>query len=194
MVSDEDVFAIKRDLEALKTSSGIDAATLLATLMTLGDPIPNLNADKLDGNHASDLMVTAELLSRIQSLGSPVPINVDKVDGYDASSFLLASNYIEASSFSNYSGYIKFKNSLQLCWGYGNITPTAEKTPTCGTINFPRAFPTNIPIVIAGMSTTYPGTIFTGVSTGTITLSSVDIWVTRTNTTACTVRYLAVGR
>jgi hypothetical protein len=193
--SEGNQYTVDQLLQTVQT--GLNPNDLLTMLLGVDGPGTLLNSDMVDDHHASDFLLanlyTADdILSKLNSIGTPVPINVDKLDNYDASAFLLLSNYIEASSFNDLNGYIKFKNSLQLVWGTVSITPVAN-TPTKATVNFPVAF-TTIPTALVSIVTGYPGNIVLGASSNNITTSSVDIYITRTDTTSTAIRYLLIGK
>lgn len=164
MFSDKDIISIKKNVD---------------------DLITEVNLLNNEGETPEDI------LEKLQSLNSPLSINVDKIDDHDASDFLLNSNYIQTNQYNDYNGYIKFKNQLQLVWGYVSITPVAN-TPTSATINFPISF-TTMPIGIVSPVTSVPGTQVLGVGGYNISKTSIDIYVTRTNTTSTNVRYLIIG-
>lgn len=172
-------YTVDQLLQTVQT--GLNPNDLLTMLLGVDGPNTGLNSDMVDDHHASDFVLSADLLSDLTALADTTP-------------FLLKNNYIEASNFNDYSGYIKFKNSLQICWGSVNITPSAANIPTSATVNFPRAFTSNLPSVTVSAVTQQPGTNVLGTSHFNVTLSSTDIWVTRNNTTATPIRYIAVGK
>ncbi len=72
-----------------------------------------------------------------------------------------------------------------------SVTPVAN-TPTKATVIFTKPF-AMAPRVVASANTAVPGTTVKGVSTANITTDSVDIYVTRTNTTSTSVMWCAMG-
>lgn len=70
------------------------------------------------------------------------------------------------------------------------ITPTAANTPTSIAITFGKEF-SNVPIVVCTANTMAPGTVVTGVSATDITKTGCNLWLTRTNTTATGVSWIA---
>jgi hypothetical protein len=89
-------------------------------------------------------------------------------------------------------GYVKFANGLLLQWGDVTITPAAN-TPTSKTVYFQIEFSnTNYNV----QATPWTGVIYTtvrGVSYNNRQKGSVEIVVTRTNTTDTVVSWLAIG-
>ena len=83
---------------------------------------------------------------------------------------------------------------LRFAAGQITITPSAANTPTAARVTFPPGRFTRRPIVLATAATNVPGTQVTGVgvfgadAAGTF----VDVYVTRTNTTATIVTWIAV--
>nr|WSX79683.1 right-handed parallel beta-helix repeat-containing protein [Streptomyces sp. NBC_00899] len=73
------------------------------------------------------------------------------------------------------------------------ITPSAANTPTKVTVTFPAGLFTVAPVVVATAETSLPGNEVTGVGIGSRTPTQVDIWLTRTNTTATSVSWIATG-
>lgn len=82
-------------------------------------------------------------------------------------------------------------NSQPLQAGSVNITPVAN-TPTKVTVTFPTAY-TTAPHVVATPESAVPGTQVTGCAVANITTTQVDIYITRTNTNATTVHWIAMG-
>lgn len=74
--------------------------------------------------------------------------------------------------------------------GFISITPTAN-VPTLGTITFPVAF-SGVPTVMLTPVTTKPGTELLGWALNVVDATSAQVYVTRNNTTATTIRWLAV--
>lgn len=72
-----------------------------------------------------------------------------------------------------------------------SITPSAANTPTAGKVTFGTAFPA-APKVVATALSTVPGTTVTGVGVSGISTTGCTIYLTRTNTTATTIYWIAV--
>lgn len=92
------------------------------------------------------------------------------------------------------SGSVLIENSWkipQILSGEASITPTAANTPTSQHINFSKSF-SGVPVVVVGIGGTVPGTTVLGASATNITASGFDLYVTRTNTTAVKVYWIAV--
>ena len=75
--------------------------------------------------------------------------------------------------------------------GAVSITPAAANTPTSVDVKFPTAFP-GAPRVVATAQTSVPGTTVTGVGVTNISATGCTLWMTRTNTTAASVHWVAV--
>lgn len=75
--------------------------------------------------------------------------------------------------------------------GTVSITPSAANTPTKVTVTFAKTF-SSVPVVVATFNGTVPGTVVTGVSATNVTTTTVDIYVTRTNTTSTSVSWIAI--
>lgn len=71
------------------------------------------------------------------------------------------------------------------------ITPSAANTPTSSPITFPAGYFTATPNIVVGQDTTVPGTQVLGVSAGNPSATGFDAIVTRTNTTATWVQWIA---
>lgn len=76
--------------------------------------------------------------------------------------------------------------------GIVTVTPTAANTPTSADIVFPQRFAA-APNVVATAATSVPGTVVSGVGVAAPTDTGFRLWVTRTNTTATYVQWIAVG-
>lgn len=75
--------------------------------------------------------------------------------------------------------------------GTVSITPSAANTPTSVTVTFPIAF-SAIPYVVISAATGVPGTTVTGWAADTETTTNFRATVTRTNTTATVLRWIAI--
>ena len=91
----------------------------------------------------------------------------------------------------NNSGRIHYKNGLLIQWGTVSITTTAN-TPTSLTVTYPVSYD-YVPSVKVSCATSVIGTQVLGFTHGNDTSTSTDIFVTRTNAAATTLRWLAIG-
>ena len=73
------------------------------------------------------------------------------------------------------------------------ITPSAANTPTYVEVDFPTAF-TSAPTVVATPLSTVPGTAVLGCGVSNVTATGCRIYLTRTNTTATSVSWIAVAQ
>ncbi|MEZ7005662.1 hypothetical protein [Streptomyces sp. AD55] len=76
--------------------------------------------------------------------------------------------------------------------GRASITPTAANTPTSINVTGLNLLGSNIR-VIATPSTAVPGTQVLGVGTANVTNTGFTLWLTRTNTTATSIDWIAIG-
>lgn len=76
--------------------------------------------------------------------------------------------------------------------GEVTITPVAN-TPTSQPILFPVGMFAAAPRVALTPATTVPGTQVLGVGIADVTSAGATVWLTRTNTSATTVHWIAVG-
>lgn len=83
-----------------------------------------------------------------------------------------------------------FSAPKSIVQGGVNITPSAANTPTSKAVTWSAMGGT--PNVTATALTTVPGTQVTGVSAGNRSATGCNIYVTRTNTTAFSVSYIAI--
>ena len=88
-------------------------------------------------------------------------------------------------------GRIHYENGLLIQWGSTSITPVAN-TPTSVTITFPISYDATPGIMTSGL-TSVPGTMVLGEGHNNDSSTGTTLWVTRTNTTATVVRWLAIG-
>ena len=98
--------------------------------------------------------------------------------------------------------YYRVKNGPNATWGKWifipmvqsgsvDITPSAAKTPTKAMVTFPVPFPST-PTVVVSPSVVNPGTVTLGASVAAVSATSVNIWLTRTNTTTTTLYWQAI--
>lgn len=90
-----------------------------------------------------------------------------------------------------YYGQIKHANGFMIQWGRVSITPTAANETTTVKITYPQAFAFN-PIVQAQAHTSAPTILSCSIGTGGT--ADTTIYLTRTNTTATWVSWVAIGR
>lgn len=93
--------------------------------------------------------------------------------------------------FSSTIGRIHYENGLLIQWGSTSITPVAN-TPTSVEITFPISYTSTPGIMTSGL-TSVPGTMVLGEGHNNDSATGTTLWVTRTNTTATVVRWLAIG-
>lgn len=78
--------------------------------------------------------------------------------------------------------------------GSVSITPTAANTPTSVTVTLPADRFDDGPQVVATPATSVPGSEVLGVGVTGITATSFTLWLTRTNTVATGVQWMAMSR
>lgn len=96
---------------------------------------------------------------------------------------------------SNSNGCLHCGNGLLIQWGKVVITPTAANTVTAATINFPITYD-EVPKINADPQVQYPNLVTIAVGGGTTveaSKSSMVVYLTRTNTAATQVQWLAIG-
>lgn len=98
----------------------------------------------------------------------------------------------EEMSAADRSGQIILSNGLMIEWGSVSITPSAANTPTPQAVTFKNAY-ANTPIVIATPQTGAPGTVVTGIGVSGTNTTGFNMVLTRTNTTATSIGWLAIG-
>lgn len=98
---------------------------------------------------------------------------------------------VKSKASSNRSGHVLYSDGLLIQWGVVVITPVAN-TPTSVTLNFAKPY-SHTPSVKLSVATTVIGTTVTGVAHNGASPTSVDISVTRINTTSTSVEWLAIG-
>ena len=99
----------------------------------------------------------------------------------------------ETMSATDRSGQFVLSNGLMVEWGSISITPSAANTPTSSAVTFKTAF-ANTPIVIATPQTGAPGTVVTGVGVSGTNTTGFNMVLTRTNTTATSIGWIAIGQ
>lgn len=91
----------------------------------------------------------------------------------------------------NNSGRIHYKNGLLIQWGSVSITPVAN-TPSSVKVTYPVSYD-YVPSVKVSCATSAVGTNILGFTHGNDTTTTTDLFVTRTNAVATTLRWLAIG-
>ena len=102
---------------------------------------------------------------------------------------------IKSSSISDYEGHLWFKNGMLLQWGQVAIKPTAANAVTSTEITFTHAY-TFAPFVTATPHIAYPDAVTTSIGSGSTDGGAkvgMKIFMTRTNTSETTFRWLAIG-
>lgn len=94
-------------------------------------------------------------------------------------------------STTGYAGQIRHANGFMLQWGRVSIAPDAANQVKTVDIKYPIEF-THAPIVQAQAHTTAPTVVTVSIGTGSTT--GTAIYLTRTNTTATWVSWVAIGR
>lgn len=96
---------------------------------------------------------------------------------------------------SDYNGYLWLSNGHLVQWGNVTISPTSANTVTNTTITFPMTYD-YAPSISAVPQVAYPNIVTCSVGAGstlTIAKRSMVIYMTRTNTSATTFRWVAEG-
>ena len=102
---------------------------------------------------------------------------------------------IKSSSISDYEGHLWFKNGMLLQWGETIITPTAANTVTSVEVTFTHKYDF-APFITASPQIAYPNACTCSVGVGSTDAGAkagMKIYMTRTNTSETTFRWLAVG-
>lgn len=94
-------------------------------------------------------------------------------------------------STTGYAGQIRHANGFMIQWGRVSIAPDAANQVKTVDIKYPLEF-THAPIVQAQAHTTAPSVVTVSIGTGSVT--GTAIYLTRTNTTATWVSWIAIGR
>jgi hypothetical protein len=96
-----------------------------------------------------------------------------------------------AYSTTGYGGHIRHANGFMIQWGRVSIAPDAANQVKSVAITYPIEF-THAPIVQAHPHTTAPTVVTVSAGTGSVT--GTTLYLTRTNTTATWVSWVAIGR
>lgn len=99
---------------------------------------------------------------------------------------------VKAKSASGVTGKIQMASGLTIQWGQIVVTPTAANTPTALAVEFYIPYK-SVPFVVTNPASTAPGTVVIGTCAGSITETGFDAILTRSNTTATGIRWLAIG-
>lgn len=92
---------------------------------------------------------------------------------------------------SNYTGRYKLPGGPLMQWGTVSITPTAANSPTTGSVSYPTAFK-SLPLVLLSVVSSVPEKCSLGLKDRATT--GVSVVLTRTDTTATTINWLAIGQ
>jgi hypothetical protein len=129
----------------------------------------------------------------IVSAGSPgteYKTNMGAVFNYVANNLDTSASGAAGDTDDN-KAYIHF-GDLCIQWGRVSITPSAANTPTSKAVTFPVGF-SAVPFVLVSPITSVPATTVTGWSCATPSATAVTVYVTRTNTTATALFWIAIG-
>lgn len=102
---------------------------------------------------------------------------------------------IKSSSIADYEGHLWFKNGMLLQWGQVTIKPTAANTVTSANVTFTHTYDF-APFVTATPQIAYPDAVTTSIGSGTTDSGAkggMSIYMTRTNTSETTFRWVAIG-
>lgn len=124
-------------------------------------------------------------LSSTQNLVFDANVKVTRANGGDE---FVSSNPI---THGNRTGKVHMSNGLLIQWGVETITPVAN-TPTVSAVKFSTSY-TSIPMVVASPITTVGGTTVSSGTATNITTTGFEAYVTRSNTTATSVGWIAIG-
>lgn len=94
-------------------------------------------------------------------------------------------------STTGYAGQIRHANGFMIQWGRVSVAPDAANVTKSLEINYPVEF-THAPIVHAHVHTSAPSVVSVSASVGSV--SGFTLYLTRTNTTAGWVSWIAIGR
>lgn len=143
-----------------KTEDLVARTQLKAIFDKNGDYIDNdllaSDLNKLKGGVVDELVICTE-----DEVGVPIPVNADLLNGHADTYFM----GIEDSG----TGYIRFANGLQICWGQEtlpNTNGTVAGETTHSAVNYGKAFISNPSLVISSID--YAGNYYViGASTTT---------------------------
>lgn len=99
---------------------------------------------------------------------------------------------VRAKSASGVTGKIQMASGLTIQWGQIVVTPTAANTPTAAAVEFYIPYK-SVPFVVTNPASTAPGTVVIGTCAGAVSETGFDAILTRSNTTATGIRWLAIG-
>ena len=99
---------------------------------------------------------------------------------------------VRSHSVDGTSGSIRFASGLTMQWGQIVVTPSAANTPTAGAVTFSIKYK-SIPFVVTNPATSVPGTMVIATCASAVSENGFDAVLTRANTTATGIRWLAIG-
>lgn len=99
---------------------------------------------------------------------------------------------VRAKSASGVTGKIQMASGMTIQWGQVVITPSAANTPTEAAVEFYIPYK-SIPFVVTNPASTAPGTVVIGTCAASISETGFNAILTRSNTTATGIRWLAIG-
>ena len=99
---------------------------------------------------------------------------------------------VKAKSAEGVTGKIQMASGLTIQWGQVVITPTEANKPTEAAVEFYIPYKA-IPFVVTNPASTAPGTVVIGTCAASITETGFNAILTRSNTTATGIRWLAIG-
>lgn len=99
---------------------------------------------------------------------------------------------VKAKSAEGVTGKIQMASGLTIQWGQIVVTPSAANTPTAAAVEFYIPYKA-IPFVVTNPASTAPGTVVIGTCAASITETGFNAILTRSNTTATGIRWLAIG-
>ena len=99
---------------------------------------------------------------------------------------------VKAKSAEGVTGKIQMASGLTIQWGQIVVTPSAANTPTPAAVEFYIPYKA-IPFVVTNPASTAPGTVVIGTCAASITETGFNAILTRSNTTATGIRWLAIG-
>lgn len=99
---------------------------------------------------------------------------------------------VRAKSASGVTGKAQMASGLTIQWGQIVVTPTAANTPTAAAVEFYIPYK-SVPFVVTNPASTAPGTVVIGTCAASISETGFDAILTRSNTTATGIRWLAIG-
>lgn len=161
-------------------------------LMKLRKDIDMASATLLEKLDSSEY-TPQDILAKLVSLGLLTGLNADLLDNFNASDFLLNSNYIQEENYADHWGYIHFKNHLIIQWGVVTVTCDTANTPAGAVVTFPIQF-NKQPIVAVAAVTSSPGVWTKGVSTSIIYSNNFTMYATLNGAGSLSIGWIAIGK